>query len=156
MRPLPLLLLIVPVLAITFAVLKRPGRDADSTAVSGYVEARILLKYPTQEIEIVTVGSNPSSSDCDRGTYKLPSICGKNGLTCAVTLVKCSGELAQRYRNMLDKKPASTHYTHISRGRSEVAMVAWGMTVEQSGMICESIKESDEYKGARGTTVTCI
>lgn len=153
----------VVVIVILAAIGKFARHDKPKAAAEppgpAYGEARVKMVAGNRDIEMVVVGEKPTKSDCDpnSGTYKLPPVCSSGQITCKLTKVECSDTLGDRYLNMLAKKQTGVHYVHYVRKQGEVerkyAMVAWGLTAEESQSICAAMREGDS---AEGQTVTCI
>ena len=148
---------------------KRPV-SGDAAAVSadaydGYIEVRMVMQGPQREIELVAFEERPAAADCqsknvdNRVAAMCPANRGGNGLKCSIKSVDCTRELEPRYRKMLDKQPASVHYAHIEindpSGTPRRGLVlGWGMTEQESLLVCNAIRSSSDGK-VQGT-VTCI
>jgi hypothetical protein len=159
-------LLVLGFVAYTF-VHKRPSAG-DAAAVSadaydGYIEVRMVMQGPQREIELVALEEHPKASECENKSAgaRAAALCpkGRNGLTCQIKSVECTRELEPRYAKMLDRKPASVHYAHITiddpSGTPRRGLIlGWGMTEQESMLVCNSIRTASGAK-VQGT-VTCI
>jgi hypothetical protein len=165
LKPMRGILILIVVVAIATAVAKlspKPAPAAPAPAGPAFSEARVKFASPSREIEMVLVGEKPTAAECDAHsrTYRLPAICTSGALTCQITKVECSDAIGDRYRNMLAQQPSVTHYAHFRRKAGETersfALVAWGLTAEESQQVCESMRQADLAKGAEGEKLTCI
>lgn len=139
------------------------GGTAGRDAYDGYIEVRMVMQGPQREIELVAIEERPDAADCQNksaGT-RVVAMCppGRNGLTCRLKSVECSRELEPRYRKMLEQQPASVHYAHVQlddpSGTPRRGLVlGWGMTEQESLLVCNGIRSSASTK-LKGT-VTCI
>ncbi|MBL8296985.1 MAG: hypothetical protein JNN30_01445 [Rhodanobacteraceae bacterium] len=146
----------------------RPRESVSATAggadvYDGYLEVRMTMQGPQREIELVAFEERPNAADCQNKSAgaQIVALCpkGSNGVSCALKSVECSRELEPRYRKMFDRQPASVHYAHLQvddpSGTPRRGLVlGWGMTEQESMLICNAIRSSAAAKA--GTRVTCI
>ncbi|GMV30711.1 MAG: hypothetical protein AMXMBFR59_28360 [Rhodanobacteraceae bacterium] len=162
---------VVAVLVLGFLAYKFVGKQpgtpgataADTGAYDGFIEVRMVMQGPQREIELVALEERPAAAECEskNAGARVAAMCptGRNGVSCSVKSVDCTRELEPRYQKMLDKKPASVHYAHIQidepSGTPRRGLVlGWGMTEQESLLICNAIRASAGTK-VKGT-VTCI
>ena len=161
------IVIVIVIIGVLFALSKlTPSTETKAPVVEpagpAYAEARVKIATPQREIEMVVVGEKPSAADCNSasGSYKLPAICTGGQLSCKLTKVECSDTLGDRYLNMIAGKPSVTNYVHFVRKDNGVernyALVAWGLTVDESKGICEAMRAADAQKGAASENITCI
>lgn len=152
---------------IAYRFVDKPGGGAlgltDRSAVyEGYVEVRMVMKSGQREIELVAVEERPDASDCDKPetATRLKSLCptGRD-ISCTLKSLECVREVEPRYRKMLDQQPVSVHYAHLvadrgAAGPRRAVLLGWGMTEQESQLLCSAIQASAAKK--TNSTVTCI
>jgi hypothetical protein len=156
-------IMIVIVIALIAGVAMKSKRGSDSSAASSgpaYGEVRVKVVLGQKDLEFVIAGEKPTETDCDRSRYKFPALC-RSGVQCEITKVECGNDLAQRYKNMLDKRPAQTHYVHFTTNVEgsephRAVLVGWGLTEEESKFICQHVANGQREAGNKQMTVTCI
>lgn len=94
-----------------------PVEQAASPAVV-YGELRARISEPPRYIEMVGIIEFPSMAVCTQPRVGdlLGLACSKPEASCVITRFDCRHDIDDRYRRMLDAKPASTHYTHFVVG----------------------------------------
>jgi len=164
---------IVVVLVLTFAAYRiiggGAGKMADSSAASGvnydgYMEVRMLMQSGEREIELVAVEERPPAGDCEKGAAgaRLLGLCPAGSqFSCKIKSLDCSREVEPRYHRMLESQPASVHYAHVQVDSGPGAprravMLGWGMTEQESQMLCGAVQMSAAKNNKLGGKVTCI
>lgn len=144
----------------------RPAPDAGAVhampAAGGYLEARVLMRSPHLEVEMVAVSDRPTAAQCANGADAIRAIlqCTDGATTCEVKSVLCRPDVDLRYRKMLDRRPAALRYAHLQFGaddalaRSRAVIVGWGLTVEQSQAFCNALAE--QWRQNKPGVIECI
>ncbi|HSX60932.1 MAG TPA: hypothetical protein VLF18_12085 [Tahibacter sp.] len=163
--------IILVVLVVAFAayrVIGGPGGkptapSAGPDAYDGYIEVRMLMQGGQREIELVAIEERPNAADCEAkdGNARVARLCpASKGLSCTLKSLECSREIEPRFQKMLDKKPVSVHYAHLTLDDTpdnprRSIVLGWGMTEQESQLVCASIQASASKRKLQGT-VTCI
>lgn len=138
-----------------------PGATAPAL-YDGYAEARLLLQAGQREIELVAIEERPEAAGCENGEIgrRLAAKCpSKTG--CRLKSFDCTREIEPRYRKMLEGSPTTVHYAHLQAddgvgGTRRGVLLGWGLTEQESMMVCngvvESTRKDQKFKG----TATCI
>ncbi|WP_257387650.1 hypothetical protein [Tahibacter caeni] len=164
---------ILVVLVLTFAAYRiigggagKPGDApvADAVNYDGYMEVRMLMQGDQREIELVAVEERPPAGDCEKGATgtKLLGLCPAGSkLSCRIKNLECSRDVEPRYHRMLDGQAASVHYAHVQVDSGPGAprravLLGWGMTEQESQMLCGAVQASANKNNKLGGKVTCI
>lgn len=128
----------------------------------GYAEARLLLQAGQREIELVAIEERPEKAACDSGEIgkQLAAKCPKQA-ACQLKSFECTREVEPRYRKMLEGAPANVHYAHLQTddgagGTRRGVLLGWGLTEQESMMVCNGVVASSREPGKFKGTATCI
>jgi hypothetical protein len=163
---------IVVVLVLTFAAYRiiggGAGKSGETPAAAGlydgYMEVRMLMQSEQREIELVAIEERPPAGDCEKGVAgaRLLGLCPAGSqLSCKIKSLECSHEIEPRYRRMLEGQPASVHYAHVqvdggAGAPRRAVMLGWGMTEQESQMLCSAVQTSAGKSKRLGGKVSCI
>jgi len=164
---------IVVVLVLTFAAYRiiggGAGKSGETQAAAGlydgYMEVRMLMQGEQREVELVAIEERPPAGDCEKGVTgaRLLGLCPAGSqLSCKIKSLERSREIEPRYRRMLEGQPASVHYAHVqvdgggTAAPRRAVMLGWGMTEQESQMLCSAVQTSASKNNRLGGKVTCI
>lgn len=138
-----------------------PGSTAPAL-YEGYAEARLLLQAGQREIELVAIEERPDAAGCENGEIgkrlaaKCPSQTG-----CRLKSFECARDVEPRYRKMLEGSAANVHYAHLQTddgagGTRRGVLLGWGLTEQESMMVCNGVVASAHKDKSFKGTATCI
>ncbi len=135
--------------------------DADNPEVITdpvYAEFRIALDISGREISQIFLVQAASQKDCEKGLSEFgASFVAKAGAGWKVQSSECKRGIDARSTRLFNNLPTHVTYVSLARGdkkEREARMIAWGVSVEESNMLCDQLKQSLQtgWKGA----VTCV
>jgi hypothetical protein len=157
----PLILLIVLGAA---GYLYRQQPDPEIVSDPVYAEFRIGIDVDNRTFDQVILVKTGDSAECRKLLGRADIIYGSEadeaGHHWKMRSSECKAEIGARYAALFDDLP--THVTYLSVGRGgwyerEARMVTWGVTVEESDMLCDVLaKFLTETRKIRSGYVTCI
>lgn len=138
----------------------RLGGAAAQPVYDGFWELRMKIQAGSRDFEMVALGDRPLEKECAGGLshFELSRFCTAAN-HCSLQPLQCEHEIAPRYQRMLDAQPASLHYVRFSgdtpEGPRRAVVVGWGMTEEESALVCKQLRQSMAPKDA-AFQVDCI
>ena len=126
-----------------------------------YAELRVRASASGASFDQTILVKTIDQVDCKGIRESLEKVYGpdaaKAGQQWQVQSSECKTELAPRNARLFEDEPASLTYLSMARGNRlerESRIITWGISVEQSNMLCDALAKSEisRRKGA----VTCI
>ncbi|MCL2076551.1 MAG: hypothetical protein FWH15_09000 [Betaproteobacteria bacterium] len=123
-----------------------------------YVETRITQDIQGRSIEMAFFGKAVDERDCMQRSKNMLENLQKSDSAGRWVLKssECKSELSPRYAKLFDNEPTFVTYISIARGNRyerEGRLIFWGVSVEESDMICDlAPKLRSDFQGV----MTCI
>lgn len=126
-----------------------------------YAETKVDLKGDSgRVINSVVLVATASQTECDAAAAKLVQTVidasARKGVTGTVKSIECKTELDSRMARLFANQPTFVTYMVLGRGKPEereTRMLYWGVTVEESDLLCEMVPQIQ--KGWAGK-VSCV
>lgn len=145
------------------ARLERRQQEANPTVIERpvYAETKVDLKGNSgRVINSVVLVATASQAECDTAAAKLVQTVleasARKGVTGTVKSIECKRELDTRMARLFANQPTFVTYMVLGRGKPEereTRMLYWGVTVEESDLLCEMAPQIQ--KGWAGQ-VSCV
>ncbi|WP_343623960.1 hypothetical protein [Roseateles puraquae] len=126
-----------------------------------YAETKVDLKGDSgRVINSVVLVATASQTECDAAAAKMVQTVidasARKGVTGTVKSIECKTELDSRMARLFANQPTFVTYMVLGRGKPEereTRMLYWGVTVEESDLLCEMVPQIQ--KGWVGK-VSCV
>lgn len=126
-----------------------------------YAETKVDLKGDSgRVINSVVLVATASQTECDTAAAKMVQTVldasARKGVTGTVKSTECKTELDARMARLFANQPTFVTYMALARGKPEereTRMLYWGVTVQESDMLCEMVPQIQ--KGWTGK-VSCV
>lgn len=126
-----------------------------------YAETKVDLKGESgRVINSVVLVATANQSECDTAAARMVQTVldasARKGVTGTVRSTECKTELEARMARLFANQPTFVTYMVLGRGKPderETRMLYWGVTVEESDLLCEIVPQIQ--KGWAGE-VSCV
>jgi hypothetical protein len=148
-----LLLLLIIAASAYFAYKTRLDRQqrANPTVIERpvYAETKVDLKGDSGRIiNSVVLVATANQAECDTASAKMVQTVleasARKGVAGTVKSTECKTELDARMARLFANQPTYVTYMALSRGKPEereTRMLYWGVTVEESDLLCEIVPQ---------------
>jgi hypothetical protein len=160
-KNLILLLVIIGSAFYYYQQKQRSALDPEVIAHPTFAEIRMTLNARGRTFEQVLFAKTVDDADCKKYSKNvIDDLQKKQSNDSAgqwlVKLSECKPELAPRYAKLFDDEPTFVTYISMARGdrrEREMRLLYWGVSVEESDRVCDSV--SKMQNGRKGA-VTCV
>jgi len=125
-----------------------------------YAEIHVKLNAGRRSIDGVELVQSVNEEDCQRFSKNELELLQQHGSgqrpKVEVMSVECKPELSPRYSRLFNNEPSFVTYVSGARGNRferEMRWIYWGMSVEESDMVCRLVPI---LKKDRSGAVTCV